>query len=217
MPFGKIKLGGTDLQPDTSHDIFKDSRQLSNKAKMQKIVHSKFLTTSVPELKIFLFCCSGISITSFLSIVWTFWETRKLWLTIEISYLLHPCSFSLSKEQMTKNISWVVRWKSVINQCKQENEWSVKMVAERSWDPALPHCFCRWNLCLQKPRKSKIWMVLKDAHLPLNSIVTTMASFYIIDTFDQRKKKKWLGRYFVYTVAKFCLSCLISQNHTVYS
>lgn len=99
-----------------------------------------------------------------------------------------------------------------------ENDWSVKMVAERSWDPAPHHCFCRWNLCLQKPRKSKIWIVLNDTHLPLNSIVTTMASFYIIDTLDKKKKKKmWLGRYFVYTVAQFCLSCLVSQNHSVYS
>lgn len=38
MPNGKIKLG-TDLHPDTSHDIFKESRQPSNKVKMQKIVH----------------------------------------------------------------------------------------------------------------------------------------------------------------------------------
>ena len=33
----------------------------------------------------------------------------------------------------------------------------------------------------------------------------------------KKKRKMWFGRYFVYTVAKFCLSCLVPLNHTVYS
>lgn len=115
---------------------------------------------------------------------------------------------------MRKIVAKVLRWKLRIDQSKQENEWSVQMVTERSWVPALHHCFCRWDLCLLKLRKSKDWMGLKDTHLPLNSIVIIMESFYIIDTFN---KKKQFGRYFVYTVAKFCLSCLVPLNHTVYS
>lgn len=117
---------------------------------------------------------------------------------------------------MTKNVSKVLRWKSEIDQSKQENEWSVQMVVERSWALVPHHCFCRWDLSLLKLRKSKDWMGLKDTHLPLNSIVIIMASFYIIDTL-KKKKKKWFGRYFVYTVAKFWLSCLVPLNHTVYS
>lgn len=35
-------------------------------------------------------------------------------------------------------------------------------------------------------------MGLKDTHLPLNSIVIIMASFYIIDTLKKKKKKSGL-------------------------
>lgn len=79
-----------------------------------------------------------------------------------------------------------------------------------------PPLFLQVRSFLLKLRKYKDWMNLKDSHLPLNSVVIIMESFYIIDTL-YKKKKKQFGRYFVYTVAEICLSCLVPLNHTVYS
>lgn len=79
-----------------------------------------------------------------------------------------------------------------------------------------PPLFLQVRSFLLKLRKYKDWMDLKDTQLPLNSVVIIMESFYIIDTLYKKKKRRF-GIYFVYTVAKICLSCLVPLKHTVYS
>lgn len=86
-----------------------------------------------------LFFSLGICIIALMLVFCIFWEARK------VSYLIYLSSFSPSEEERRKIVSKVLRWKSEIDQNKQEaGEWII--CADGCWEKL---GFCAPQLFLQ--------------------------------------------------------------------